>query len=171
MKNKTSRHTHPIAPIYDENSKVLILGSFPSVKSREDNFYYAHKQNRFWKVLATIFGTDVPLEEKQKADFLLFHQIALWDVIRECDIIGSSDSSICNAVVNDISIITERANIDAIFLNGKTAEKLYNKYLYPKTNIKTYVLPSTSPANASYSFDMLLKQWLKIRDFLCTNSD
>ena len=121
--------------------------------------------------MATIFGTDVPLEEKQKADFLLFHQIALWDVIRECDIIGSSDSSICNAVVNDISIITERANIDAIFLNGKTAEKLYNKYLYPKTNIKTYVLPSTSPANASYSFDMLLKQWLKIRDFLCTNSD
>ena len=155
--------THPIPPLYNENSKVLILGSFPSVKSREQMFFYGHPQNRFWKVIAKVLGRDVPetLEEKRK--LLLSEHIALWDVIGSCDIQGSADSTIKNVIPNDISIILKNADIKQIYVNGKTAEKYYNKYLRDLTGRDAVCLPSTSPANAAYSMEELVKHWSVIR--------
>lgn len=161
-----STHTHPISPIYDEHSAILILGSFPSVKSRETGFYYGHPQNRFWKMLSTILNSELPLTVKSKTDLLLSHRIALWDVIAECDICGSSDSSITNVVANDLSIILKVSKIKAVFTNGNTASKLYNKYIYPKTGLAAISLPSTSPANASYSFERLCGAWGRIKEFI-----
>ena len=114
---------HPIPPLYDENSKVLILGSFPSVKSREAQFFYGHPQNRFWKVMAAVFYERVPDTVSEKRDFLLRNHVALWDVIHSCEIAGSSDSSIKNVTPNDLSIILDAAHIERVFVNGKTAEK------------------------------------------------
>jgi hypoxanthine-DNA glycosylase len=156
MKNHT---IHPIPPFYDENSSILILGSFPSVKSREQMFFYMHPQNRFWKVIAMVFHADKPETIPEKKAFLSQHHIALWDVIGSCDIEGSSDSSIENVVANDISVILKNAKISGIFVNGKTAEKYYKKYIEPKTGIKAVCLPSTSPANAAWSVDKLVKHW------------
>lgn len=152
---------HPIPPFYDENSNILILGSFPSVKSREQLFFYGHPQNRFWKVIASVFETDKPETIPEKKAFLTEHHIALWDVIGSCDIEGSSDSSIENVVANDISPILKKAKIRGVFVNGKTAEKYYIKYMEPKTGIKAICLPSTSPANAAWSVERLVKQWGK----------
>ena len=123
---------HPIPPFYDKESKILILGSFPSVKSREQKFFYGHPQNRFWKVLAQVFADEVPNTVPEKKAFLKKHHIALWDVIGACDIEGSSDSSITNVIVNDLSKILETGEIRAIFVNGKTAEKYYKKYTEKK---------------------------------------
>ena len=120
---------HPIKPLYDKNSKVLILGSFPSVKSREQMFFYGHPQNRFWKAVSAVFDNEPPQTIEQKRELLLSNGIALWDVIASCDIVGSSDSSIKNVVPNDLSVILKSADIKKIFVNGKTAEKYYNKYL------------------------------------------
>ena len=134
--------THPIEPIYDKNSKILILGSFPSVKSREEGFFYGHPQNRFWKVIAEIFGNNLPNEKfklstiEEKKQFLLENNIAVWDVIKSCDIEGSSDSSIKNVVPNDLSIILEVADIEKIIVNGKKAEQLYKKYIYTQINVE-----------------------------------
>ncbi len=153
---------HPIPPVYDDNSKILILGSFPSVASRENEFFYGHKQNRFWRVLAAVFDTVIPESTEEKKDFLLNHGIALWDVIGSCDITGSSDSSIKNAVPNDISIILESANIKNIYVNGKTAMKYYNKYIRDKVNRDAVCLPSTSPANAAWSLERLVDEWKMI---------
>lgn len=150
---------HTISPVYDENSKVLILGSFPSVKSREKGFYYAHPQNRFWKVLSITFGGEVPQSIDEKKKLLLSNGIALWDVIHSCDIVGSSDSSIKNAKPNDISKILDSCNIRKIITNGKKADSLYRKYIEPKTHIQAICLPSTSPANAQYSLDRLADIW------------
>ena len=155
--------THPIPPIYNANSKILILGSFPSVKSREENFFYGHPQNRFWKVLASIFGSGVLDTVEQKKRFLLKHGIAVWDVIASCDITGSADSSIKNVAANDLSIILVNCDIKQIFVNGKTAEKLYNKYIKPKTKRGAVCLPSTSPANARYLLDDLVAEWSCIK--------
>lgn len=155
--------THPIPPEYDCNSNILILGSFPSVKSREIGFFYGHKQNRFWKVLATVFDADTPSTVSEKKDFLHTHHIALWDVLYSCDIKGSSDSSIKNAIPNDIRIILDSCNIKTVFVNGKTALKYYNKYIYPNIKIPAVYLPSTSAANASYSFEKLVFDWGKIK--------
>lgn len=152
---------HPIEPVYDENSRILILGSFPSVKSRENGFYYGHPQNRFWKVLAGIYGEVVPSTIDEKTEFLLSHNIALWDVIKSCDIVGSSDSSIKNVTPNDITQILNIANISTIYVNGKKAESLYKKYIEKEININAICLPSTSPANASYNYDRLLNEWRK----------
>ena len=153
--------THPIAPVFDGNSKILILGSFPSVKSREQMFFYGHPKNRFWKVLASVFDDTLPLTVNEKRAFLLKNGVAVWDVIASCDIIGSSDSSIRNVKPNDIEIILSAAEIKAIFVNGKTAEKYYNKYLKEKIHREAILLPSTSPANAKLTLEDLANLWEK----------
>ncbi|MBR4343688.1 MAG: DNA-deoxyinosine glycosylase [Lachnospiraceae bacterium] len=150
---------HPIPPVYDEKSRILILGSFPSVKSRESGFFYGHPQNRYWKVLAAIFGDNIPLTVPDKKAFLLRHHIAAWDVIASCDIEGSSDSSIKNAVPNDLSPILETANIEQIFTNGKTAYTLFQKYTAPLIHRDSICLPSTSPANAAWTLEKLTEAW------------
>lgn len=157
MKNNTV--IHPIPPVYDKNSKVLILGSFPSVKSREYGFFYGHRQNRFWRVVAAVFDEKVPESIEEKKKLLLRNGIALWDVIHSCEISGSADSAIKNAVPNDISRIMEESRIERIFTNGRKAHELYVKYLESKTVIKAVCLPSTSPANVAYSLDRLIDEW------------
>jgi len=152
---------HPIAPVFDISSRILILGSFPSVKSREETFFYAHPANRFWRVIASVCGEGVPKTISEKKALLIRRGIALWDVIGSCEIVGSSDSSIKNVLPNDISIITGKCDIKKIFLNGKTAEKFFQEYTADKLNIPFAVLPSTSPANASYSYNKLLEVWRK----------
>ena len=154
---------HPIPPLYDENSRILILGSFPSVKSRETAFFYGHPQNRFWRVLAAVFDCDVPKTVEQKKKLVLDNGLALWDVIGECDVQGSADSTIKNAVPNDLSVILDNADIKMIFANGRTAAKYYNKYTKPITGIDIECLPSTSPANAAWSFERLAESWNKIK--------
>ena len=154
---------HPIAPLYDKNSKILILGSFPSQKSREQMFFYGHPQNRFWKVLAKIFESETPKTVEEKRKFILTNRLALWDVIASCDIIGSSDSSIKNVVPNDLSIILSLANIKQIFVNGKTAEKYYNKYIAKQIEQEAICLPSNSPANATWSLERLVDAWKIIK--------
>ena len=150
---------HPIDPVFNEHSRVLILGSFPSVKSREAEFFYGHPQNRFWKVLAAVFHRPVPATVEEKRALLLEEGVALWDVIASCEIRGSSDSSIKNAVPNDLTPIFETAYIEAIYVNGKTAEKYYKKYLLPVTGREAVVLPSTSPANAAWNLERLVEAW------------
>lgn len=154
---------HPISPLYDKNSKILILGSFPSQKSREQMFFYGHPQNRFWKVLAAIFESEAPKTVEEKRKFILTNRLALWDVIASCDIVGSSDSSIKNVVPNDLSKILSVANIKQIFVNGKTAEKYYNKYIAKQIEQEAICLPSTSPANAAWSFERLVNAWKIIK--------
>lgn len=156
---------HPFPPLYDAQSRVLILGSFPSVKSREQMFFYGHPQNRFWRVLACVFNAQVPQTIEEKKKFLIKNRIALWDVIASCDIEGSSDSSIKNVRANDLSPILEGADIREIFVNGKTAEKYYNKYTLPSTGRKALCLPSTSPANAAWSVERLVEEWRRVRLF------
>ncbi|MBP3203910.1 MAG: DNA-deoxyinosine glycosylase [Lachnospiraceae bacterium] len=150
---------HPIAPIYDAHSRILILGSFPSVKSRETMFFYGHPQNRFWRVLAAVFADAVPDTIEEKKSFLLRHRVAVWDVIRSCDITGSSDASIKNVTANDLQIILDAAPIETIYVNGKTAEKLYRNYAEAVTGRKAVALPSTSPANAAWSLERLTDAW------------
>ena len=157
---------HPFPPLYDKNSKVLILGSFPSVKSREQMFFYGHPQNRFWKVVSAVLDTDTPETIEEKRAFLLSNHIALWDVIASCDIVGSSDSSIKNVVANDLTEILSNADIEQILVNGKMAEKSYNKYIRNKINRNAICLPSTSPANAGWSVDKLINEWKNILRFL-----
>ena len=154
---------HPIEPLYDKNSKILILGSFPSQKSREQKFFYGHPQNRFWKVLSLVLSADEPKTTEEKRRFLLSNNIAVWDVIASCEIIGSSDSSIKNVVPNDLKIILDNSNVKRIYVNGKTAEKYYNKYLKDKIGIAVYCLPSTSPANAAWSVKSLAEAWSVIK--------
>lgn len=151
--------THPIEPVFDEKSKVLILGSFPSVKSREEGFFYGHPQNRFWKVLAAVFADAVPETIPEKKAFLLRNHVAVWDVIHSCEIRGSSDSSIRNVTANDLRPILEAADIQSIFVNGKTAEKLYQKYTEPVCGREAVYLPSTSPANAAWNLEHLTEAW------------
>ena len=148
---------HNIPPIWNERSRVLILGSFPSVKSREGRFFYHHPQNRFWKVLAAVLNCPAPQTVEEKTAMLLQYRIALWDVIASCEITGSSDSSIRNAVPNDLSQI--RAPVAAIFCNGQTAHKLYKKHLQSQTNRDAILLPSTSPANAAWTQEKLTEYW------------
>ncbi|MBR5515429.1 MAG: DNA-deoxyinosine glycosylase [Clostridia bacterium] len=155
---------HPIPPVYNEYSTLLILGSFPSVKSREENFFYGHKKNRFWKVVSWVFDSEEPETVEEKKAFLLEKRIALWDVIASCDIEGSSDSSIKNVIPNDISVILDSSKIKRIFVNGKAAEKYYNKYIMPCVGIKAICLPSTSPANAAWSLQELICAWMIIKE-------
>ncbi len=156
--------THPFEPIYDKRAESLILGSFPSVKSRENEFYYGHKQNRFWKVLSAVFECPEPQTTQEKTAMLLENKIALWDVAQVCSVEASADSSIKNVVPNDIGKILESTKIERIFTNGKTAEKLYNRLVLPQTGLLATPLPSTSPANAAFSLDKLISEWSKIRN-------
>ncbi len=160
------RLEHPIEPIFDERSRVLILGSFPSIRSREENFFYGHPQNRFWRVLANVSGAQVPVSVEEKKAFLRTNGIALWDVIASCEIVGSSDNSIRNVIPNDVMRILQSADIKAIFVNGATAEKLYHKYLQEKTGREAIRLPSTSPANAAWSIKRLCAAWKCVGDML-----
>ena len=159
MGNEPTKLKHPFEALFDKNSKILILGSFPSVKSREQKFFYGHPQNRFWKVIAAIFREEVPQNIQEKKKLLIKNNIALWDVIASCEIIGSSDSSITNAVPNDLSPIFKTAKIEKVFCNGTKSFELYQKYIFPKNNIKAEKLPSTSPANAAYNLEKLIKEW------------
>ena len=153
---------YPFIPLYDENSETLILGSFPSVKSREGMFFYNHPQNRFWKVISAVLELPTPETIEQKKIFLNSNKIALWDVIQSCDIINSSDSSIKNIEVNDINEILRNSNVKAVFTNGNKAYQLYVRY-FDKNAIS---LPSTSPANAAFSLNQLIIEWSVIKDYL-----
>ena len=150
---------HPLEPVFSPESEILILGSFPSVKSRETAFYYGHPQNRFWRVLAALTDKPVPASVDEKRAFLLGCGIALYDAIYECDIAGSSDSSIRNIVPTDLSPVLHTANIAAVFTNGGTAARVYKKYHLPITGLEAVSLPSTSPANAAWSLDRLISAW------------
>lgn len=163
---KSERIIHAFDPVFDSESRILILGTMPSPKSRELGFYYSHPRNRFWPVLAKIFGEDVPEKPEKKADFCLRHKIALWDVLRECDIEGASDSSIKNAVPNDLSVILNSADIKAVFTTGATAARLYKKYLEQETGIAAISLPSTSPANAKTGVEKLIENYKIILEYL-----
>lgn len=158
------QHTHTFAPVFDRHSRILILGTFPSVKSREQQFYYGHPQNRFWKVLAHLTGEGVPTSIEDKKRLLLGHNIAIWDVIQSCEIIGSSDSSIRNVVPADIPGLLRQAPINAIFGNGAKACELFDKYIAPALSdfpelAAIRKLPSTSPANAAWSLARLQECW------------
>ncbi len=150
---------HPFKPVFDGNSEILILGTFPSVKSRENAFYYGHPQNRFWRVLSLMFYSTVPVTIEEKKELLLSNGIALWDVLHSCKIAGSSDSSIKDAVPNDLNIILDNCDIKHIFANGKAAEKLYYRYINHEIKREITVLPSTSPANAAYTLEKLAEVW------------
>lgn len=156
---------HPLKPFYRPDSKILILGSFPSVKTREMGFFYGHPQNRFWKVLAILFQEDKePLTIQERKDFLARNKVALYDVIYECDIRGSADSSIRNAKPTNLKKIVDSSSIDRIFSNGQLSGKMYRKYQEKTLGMKTQVLPSTSPANARYRLDDLVEAWQVILD-------
>lgn len=154
---------HPFPSLFDAQSEILILGSFPSVKSREQQFFYGHPQNRFWRVTAAVCGAEVPVTIEEKRAFLLRNHIALWDVIASCEITGSSDSSIRNVVPNDLTPIFKTAQIRQIFVNGGTAAKYYDKYQKPVLQRDAIRLPSTSPANAAWSVERLVSVWQCIR--------
>jgi len=155
---------HTFDPIFDSKSEILVLGSFPSVKSRENNFYYGHPQNRFWKVVSSVFSCPVPNTVDEKKKLLLENGIAVWDVIKSCEITGSADSTIKSVTPNDMSKILSYASIKNIYANGKTAQKLYNKYIKKSTGVDIIALPSTSPANAAYSLEKLIKEWNVINE-------
>ena len=155
---------HPFPPTWDEHSEILILGSFPSVKSREMAYFYGHPQNRFWRVVAALYEDNTPQTVEERHAFLLRHHIALWDVIASCTIVGSSDSSIRDAVPNDIRPILAGAPIHRIYTNGQTSFRLYRTYILPEIGREAVCLPSTSPANAAWSFDRLLSVWSAILD-------
>ena len=153
--------THGFEPVYDTNSRILILGSLPSVKSREQGFYYGHPRNRFWTVIAAIVNKPLPVTIPDKKRLLLDSGIAVWDVISECDIIGSADAKIKNAVPANIGKILDAADIDKIFANGSTAAALYRKHIQSVTGREIIALPSTSPANAAWSTENLIDEWRK----------
>ena len=155
------RISHGFDPVFDERSSVLVLGSFPSVLSRENSFYYGNPRNRFWQVMAAVLGESAPAlgDIDAKRALLLRHRIALWDVIESCDVRGSSDASIRNVVPADVARITGVAPIEAVLCNGSTAGRLYCRWLEPVTGMQAEVLPSTSPANAAWSLERLTERW------------
>ncbi len=161
--NEHEQIQHPFGPLFSEESRVLILGSFPSVKSREQNFFYGHPQNRFWKVIAAVTGQPVPKTIDEKRQLILAQRLALWDSIASCEITGSSDASIRNVQVNDLSIILDQCDIRQIFCNGKKSHELYHKYIEKETGRPAACLPSTSPANAQWSLEKLIEAWSVIR--------
>lgn len=163
---KYQQLSHEFPPVFDGNSRILILGSFPSVKSREQQFYYGHPQNRFWKILAGLLEEEIPAEAEGRREFLLSHGIALWDVIDSCQIIGSSDSSIRDVQVTDLRKILDVCEIRQIYVNGKTAKRLFDKYQKQVCKRDSICLPSTSPANAAYSLERLMEEWRCILEFL-----
>lgn len=169
MNSKLTHIVHPFPPLCDGRSEILILGSFPSVKSREQRFFYGHPQNRFWRLIARLFEEEIPLTVDEKKSLVLRHHIAMWDTIRSCTIAGSSDSSIKDVVPNDLSVILEHSQVSRIFCNGAASYHLYMKYIYSNTQIKAQKLPSTSPANAAFNMDRLVGAWKVIKDYVSTN--
>ena len=161
LSRKESRVIHPLPPFYNSDSKILILGSLPSVKSREIGFYCARPQNRFWKLLADTYNEEIPISLDDKKDFLTKHKIALWDVIKSCTITGSSDSSIKDVVVNDINCLLKKTQIKYIYTTGLKAYNLYNKYLLNKVGIEAVYLPSSSPANQTKTYNEILDEYKK----------
>ncbi len=161
MSTNAMRETiqHPFPPLYDGNSRILILGSFPSVKSREQRFFYGHPQNRFWRVMAGVLGCETPKDIPEKRDMLLRNGIALWDTIARCEIEGSSDASIGQVIPNDLSPIFSAADIRQVFCNGKKSWEMYRQYMEPACGCPAACLPSTSPANAAWSLEKLTRAW------------
>ncbi len=155
---------HPIPPLYNESSRLLILGSFPSVQSRQGMFFYHHPQNRFWRVLAAVYGCAVPETIEEKKAMLIANHVALWDVIASCEIEGSSDASIRRAVPTDLGPILEAAPIQRIFCNGAASHRFYNLHQLPRTGLKAVRLPSTSPANAAWTLPKLISAWAILKD-------
>lgn len=155
---------HEIPPVYDGNSRILILGSFPSEASRSAGFYYGHPRNRFWRVISAVLGAKTPADTDAKIRMLLKNGIALWDVIGSCTVTGSADSSIKDVVPNDLSVVFRAADIRAVYLNGSLAYSLYKKY--GTSDAPYFRMPSTSPANAACSFDRLVSEWSVIRCML-----
>ena len=153
--------THPFLPLYDEDSRILILGSLPSIKSREEMFFYGHPQNRFWKVISAVFSEDFRSAQKKKS-LILKNHLALWDTIFSCNIIGSSDSSIKNVEPTNLLPIIENSKVSQIVCNGKTAWSYFNKYQKNLLNMEAVLLPSTSPANAAWSLERLIDSWQKV---------
>ena len=159
-----NRLVHGVAPVFNEKSKILILGSFPSVKSREGEFFYHHPQNRFWRVISAVYNDELPETIDDKKQLLIRNQIALWDVVHSCEVIGSADNSIRDVIANDITPILKQADIKRIYFNGSTAYNLYKRHIYKHSEREIILLPSTSPANASYSLDRLIDIWGVIKD-------
>jgi len=154
---------HELDPIYHEDSKILILGSIPSVKSREEGFYYAHPKNRFWPVLAKVYEEKTPRSIEEKKEFLKRHKIALWDVVASCNIESSSDASIKNIKVNNIKKLIQKTQIEKIYTTGKKAYEIYQKEVMKKTEIEAIYLPSTSPANATFNIKKLIEEYMVIK--------
>ena len=159
MDRTQQRISHPFGPLFSPESRTLILGSFPSVKSREQNFFYGHPRNRFWKVIAALYGQDAPGSVAEKRELILSHGLALWDSVSSCVITGSSDASIREVRPNDLRIILDGAPIERIFCNGRKSHEMYEKYILPATGREAFCLPSTSPANAQWSLEKLIGAW------------
>ena len=164
MADSGGRILHPFGPLFGPDSRILILGSFPSVKSREQNFFYGHPQNRFWKVIAALFGQDTPATIPEKKALILSNGLALWDSIASCIITGSSDASIREVVPNDLRIILDSAPVELIYCNGRKSHEMYMKYILPSLGREAFCLPSTSPANAQWSLEKLIDAWSVILD-------
>ena len=158
------RVNHPFGPLYDRNSRILILGSFPSVKSREQNFFYGHPQNRFWKVIAALYGQEQPKTIPEKKELILSHGLALWDSIASCVITGSSDASIRDVRANDLRIILDNSRIERICCNGRKSHEMYQKYIQNEIGREAICLPSTSPANAQFSLEKLISAWSVLKE-------
>lgn len=165
-RNRQESVVHTFRPVYDENSRVLMLGTMPSPKSREQGFYYGHPRNRFWPVLADVLGEPLPETVEEKIDMALRRHIAVWDVLAGCDICGADDSTIRNPVPNDMNVILQRADIRAVFTTGTKADELYKKYCFPLTNFSSIRLPSTSPANCRTSFGELRECYAQVLKYL-----
>ena len=164
MSAQEQRILHPFGPLFTPESRILILGSFPSVKSREQNFFYGHPQNRFWKVIAALFDRPVPATVPEKKELILGHGLALWDSIASCVITGSSDASIRDVRANDLRIILDSCPIERIYCNGRKSHEMYNRYILPELEREAFCLPSTSPANAQWSLEKLTAAWAVIKE-------
>lgn len=158
------RISHGFEPVFDARSRVLVLGSFPSVLSRENRFYYGNPRNRFWRVIADVLGEAEPSADDLvgKRAMLLRHGVALWDVVESCEVRGSSDASIRSVIPSDVARITDVAPIRAVLCNGGTAARLYRRWLEPVTGLPAVTLPSTSPANAAWSLPRLTERWREV---------
>lgn len=163
---KTEYVTHEFPPVFDENSRILMLGTMPSPRSREVGFYYGHPRNRFWKVVADVCGEELPQTKEEKIAFALRNRIAVWDVLARCEIKGADDSSIRSPIPNDMNVILKQADIRAVFTTGTKAAQLYKRYCYKETNIQAICLPSTSPANCRVSYEELYEAYSVIREYL-----
>ena len=164
MGSQAQRILHPFGPLFGPESRILILGSFPSVKSREQHFFYGHPQNRFWKVISALFDQPVPVTVPGKKELILSHGLALWDSIASCVITGSSDASIRDVRANDLRIILDSCPIGKIYCNGRKSHEMYDKYILPELGREAFGLPSTSPANAQWALEKLIEAWSVLKE-------